>query len=344
MGSYQHPRFKDQEQAPAFVPEQSSSSASGAASSGQAGGPAQALSGATGRTTIRMPAEKPGQAGKRKQTASLSPPAPPPPPKVARRAASEVPKAESPASSTYSERVVLKPAPPSSRASSRQATPPPPIPPPSRTPSASPSQQVLAMQASPQTAGFTSGASTIHQVPAPPTVRPPAFRDIRLTQGSAGLTSRPQTPRAGPTSRPQAKAKTESLAAEDADWFRNTQADDRSSGGGSPRGKGSQKGWKGRGRGQSSWQGRWQRGAMEWWTEPSDGWSSTGGVRAAGTGMMMTPASGRFYATRNGWPQLLLHRMLLPLGLVRRLRGSTCSLALVTVNKNPCFPGQLVSP
>ena len=68
------------------------------------------------------------------------------------------------------------------------------------------------------------------------------------------------------------------------------------------------------------------------------------GVRAAGTGMMMTPASGRFYATRNGWPQLLLHRMLLPLGLVRRLRGSTCSLALVTVNKNPCFPGQSVSP
>ena len=61
------------------------------------------------------------------------------------------------------------------------------------------------------------------------------------------------------------------------------------------------------------------------------------GVRAAGAGMMMTPASGRFYATRNGWPQLLLHRMLPPLGLVRRLRGSTCSLALVTVNKNPCF-------
>ena len=253
-GDYQHPRFKDQEQTPA------SSSASGAASSGQAGGPAQALSGATGRTTIRMPAEKPGQAGKRKQTASLSPPAPPPPPKVARRAASEAPKAqqkvESPASSIYSERVVLKPAPPSSRASSRQSTPTPPMPPPSRTPPASPSQQVLATQASPQTAGFTSGASTIHQVPAPPTVRPPVFRDIRLTQGSAGLTSRPQTPRAGPTSRPQAKAKTESLAAEDADWFRNTQADDRSSGGGSPRGKGSQKGWKGRGRGQSSWQGR----------------------------------------------------------------------------------------
>ena len=44
---------------------------------------------------------------------------------------------------------------------------------------------------------------------------------------------------------------------------------------------------------------------------------------AAGIGMMMIPVNGRLYATRNGWPQLLLHRMLLPLGLVRRLRGST---------------------
>ena len=60
-------------------------------------------------------------------------------------------------------------------------------------------------------------------------------------------------------------------------------------------------------------------------------------VRAAGNGMMMIPASGEYYATRNGWPQLLLPRLLLPLGLVRRLRGSTCSLALGTVNKNSCF-------
>ena len=62
-------------------------------------------------------------------------------------------------------------------------------------------------------------------------------------------------------------------------------------------------------------------------------------VRAAGNGMMMIPASGECYATRNGWPQLLLPRLLLPLGLVRRLRGSTCSLALGTVNKNPYFQG-----
>ena len=46
-------------------------------------------------------------------------------------------------------------------------------------------------------------------------------------------------------------------------------------------------------------------------------------VIAAGNGMMMIPVSGRSYATRNGWPQLLLRRVLLPLGLVRRLRGST---------------------
>ena len=67
-------------------------------------------------------------------------------------------------------------------------------------------------------------------------------------------------------------------------------------------------------------------------------------VRAAGNGMMMIPASGEFYATRNGWPQLLLPGWLLPLGIVRRLRGSTRSLALRTVYKKSCFPGQLVSP
>ena len=50
-------------------------------------------------------------------------------------------------------------------------------------------------------------------------------------------------------------------------------------------------------------------------------------VRAAGNGMMMIPASGECYATRNGWPQLLLPRLLLPLGLVRRLRG----------HLQPCF-------
>ena len=57
MGSYQHPRWKQQQQAPSYVPDQSSSSPSGAASSGQASGPAQALPGATGRTTLHMPAE-----------------------------------------------------------------------------------------------------------------------------------------------------------------------------------------------------------------------------------------------------------------------------------------------
>ena len=90
----------------------------------------------------------------------------------------------------------------------------------------------------------------------------------------------PQTPPAGPPSRPAAQPKSEALAEDDAAWFRTTQADDLSSGKGSPRSKGSQKGWKGYGRGQGSrsyWQGRWQRGAIEWWTEPSTDWSSTGG-------------------------------------------------------------------
>ena len=51
-------------------------------------------------------------------------------------------------------------------------------------------------------------------------------------------------------------------------------------------------------------------------------------VIASGNGMMMIPANGESYATRNAWPQLLLPRLLLPLGLVRRLRGSTCNLVL----------------
>ena len=42
--------------------------------------------------------------------------------------------------------------------------------------------------------------------------------------------------------RPKAKAKSESLAAGDAEWFSNTQPDSHSSDGGSP------KGWKGSGR------------------------------------------------------------------------------------------------
>ena len=73
------------------------------------------------------------------------------------------------------------------------------------------------------------------------------------------------------TSGQQAKAKSESLAADDADWFANTQPDSHSSDGGS------QKGWKGSGRGHGQRRGRWQRGAIEWWTERSDWGSSAGG-------------------------------------------------------------------
>ena len=43
-----------------------------------------------------------------------------------------------------------------------------------------PSQQRLATQASPQTSGFTSGESTIHEIPAP--ARPPVARDVRTAR------------------------------------------------------------------------------------------------------------------------------------------------------------------
>ena len=155
LGNYQHPRWSRQ-RPPTFVPGEPSSS-SGAASSGHAGGTDASLEafagGSSGRTVLLMPREN---AGKRKQPplpppksppSAASPPSslshgfreassdsqemvPPPPPKVARLVLE--PKAESQASSTASERLVLKgrlaPSVASSRVPSQTPTPPPPPP------------------------------------------------------------------------------------------------------------------------------------------------------------------------------------------------------------------------